>query len=108
MYRYWKDKYNMVFKAHLETTMRREIEKLTTSTFTNLTEFSEIQAFSRLINTNYYLYYARTGIEINTEKFTEFLESWLYAFIKKYIVTGMLLSFLTRFIAFNRIMTNLC
>ena len=24
------------------------------------------------------MYYARTGIEINTEKFTEFLESWLY------------------------------
>ena len=45
--RYWKDKYNMVFKAHLETTMRREIETLTTSTFTNLTEFSEIQAFSQ-------------------------------------------------------------
>ena len=68
-----------MFKAHLAASLNQELERLTTSTFTNLDDFGELQAFSdQLLNTNYYLYHARTCFQINIDKSQEFLESWVF------------------------------
>ena len=64
--RHWKSQYDDVFKAHFCASINRVIEDLTASTFNNLTEFSKLEAFSlRLTNTRFFLYSARTGLEMS-------------------------------------------
>lgn len=53
-----------------------KVEKFTASTFNDLSELSEIQAFST--NTSHYLYLARTGIEICAGNLQQFLKSWVH------------------------------
>jgi len=53
--KHWKEKYIIVFLSDLEATLRDEVEKLTASSFKNLSELSELQAFSQqLTDTSYH------------------------------------------------------
>lgn len=76
--RRWKDKYDDVVKAHLRSTVMKEIEKLTTATFSYPREISQIDAFTRwLQNTDYFLYFARTGLPLPMNEIEDFLKAGL-------------------------------
>ena len=56
---YWKSKYDDVFEQHLLTSVLKEIESHTISTFDVAYKKSRIDFLQRLSDTDYFLYYAK-------------------------------------------------
>jgi len=84
----WKQKYDDVYKASIESEISRTVERLTANTFSPLDEYSALKEFAERIKktTDFFLYYARTGLGINIHYLKDFKSSWVFEEGHCYIV----------------------
>ena len=74
----WKHKYDAVYKASVGSEISRTIERLTADTFSPLDRHSGLKEFAqRLKKTDFFLYYARTGLEVKICYLMDFRSSWV-------------------------------
>ena len=74
----WKHEYDAVYEASVGSEISRTIERLTADTFSPLDRHSGLKEFAqRLKKTDFFLYYARTGLEVKICYLMDFRSSWV-------------------------------
>ena len=74
----WESKCDNIFEQHLETSICREIEIHTVSTFDVAEKISKIDFLKQLSNTDYFLYHAKNDGVLKIQELRKFLESWVH------------------------------
>ena len=74
----WKQNFDTIYQASIESEISRTVESLTVDTFSPLDEYSALKQFAqRIKKTDFFLYYARTGLGVNICYLKDFKSSWV-------------------------------